>query len=189
MRIIFYLLSVLGGAFSLYALLCTVRVFLTWIPALNTSPFGTLLSQICDPWLNLFRRLRFLRSTRLDFSPVVAIGVLAMLSSLLKYTAHTRHFSLIAVVFIVLRMLFSVISSLLMFFNVLLAVRLTAELLHRTNSPVWYTIDQVLNPVVYKVSRFFLGKRFVQPKTALLITLVCSIALYALLGYAVSRFL
>ena len=189
MRIIFYLLSVLGGAFSLYALLCTVRVFLTWIPALNTSPFGTLLSQICDPWLNLFRRLRFLRSTRLDFSPVVAIGVLVMLSSLLKYTAHTRHFSLIAVVFIVLRMLFSVISSLLMFFNVLLAVRLTAELLHRTNSPVWYTIDQVLNPVVYKVSRFFLGTRFVQPKTALLITLVCSIALYALLGYAVSRFL
>lgn len=171
----------------MYSLLCVIRVFFTWLPDLNYSPFGRLLARICDPWLNMFRKFNFLKNSPFDLSPVISVGVLIMISSILKQIAFYRSFSLGIIVSVILQMLWSIISSLLTFFNILLAVRLIAELLNKTQNRIWYTVDQVLNPIIYKIPAFFSRRRFIQPKYALLITLGCGLIVQFGLGILISR--
>ena len=118
MYIIFSLLAALASAVSLYSLLCIVRVFFTWVPDLNYSPFGKLLARICDPWLNAFRKFNFTRNSPVDISPVISVGVLIMISSIFKQIAHSRSFSPLVIVAVIVQMAWSVVSSLLTFFNI-----------------------------------------------------------------------
>lgn len=37
--------------------------------------FGQILASICDPYMNYFRGIRFLRIGNMDFSPVLSIGL------------------------------------------------------------------------------------------------------------------
>ena len=67
--------SLLAAAISLYTMLCFVRIILTWIPSLNYSKFGHFMATLCDPYMNYFRRFRFLRFGNLDFSPVLSLGL------------------------------------------------------------------------------------------------------------------
>jgi YggT family protein len=50
--------EILGNFISLYSLLLIIRVLLTWIPSIDfsTQPFR-ILSDVTDPYLNLFRGL------------------------------------------------------------------------------------------------------------------------------------
>ena len=187
MYVIFSLFSALASAVSLYSLLCIARVFFTWVPDLNYSPFGKLLARICDPWLNAFRRFNFTRNSPVDISPVISVGVLLMLSSVFRHIARSRSFSPLVIIAVIVQMVWSVASSLLTFFNILLLVRLIAELLNKTQSRIWYNVDQVLNPIIYKIPAFFMRGRFIRPKTAMLITLVCGAAVQIGLGLLVSR--
>ena len=215
MSFIFGLVSAAASAVSLYSLLCVIRIVFTWLPDLNYSPFGKLLAAVCDPWLNIFKKFNPFKRSPVDISPMFAIGALMLISSVLKQIVFRRRFSLWMLFGTVVSILWSICSSILTFFNILLlvrliaellnrtqsriwynvdqvlnillAVRLIAELLNRTQNPIWYTMDSVLNPIIYKVSGFFFRNRFVTPKTALIITLVCSIAVQFGLGILVSR--
>ncbi|MDE6774135.1 MAG: YggT family protein, partial [Treponemataceae bacterium] len=84
----------IANVISLYALLCTIRVLLTWFPRAQYTPFGRILASLCDPYLNLFRRLRFLRISMFDLSPAVALCVLIALSHVLGNLAAARSFTL-----------------------------------------------------------------------------------------------
>ena len=55
-----YIFSVLASVVSIYTLLCFVRVMLSWFPGAEYSKFGRVLCQMCDPYLDIFRRFRFL---------------------------------------------------------------------------------------------------------------------------------
>ncbi|HEY9824751.1 MAG TPA: YggT family protein [Stenomitos sp.] len=80
-------ISVLGGGLGLfikiYTVLVLLRVLLTWFPNVNwsSSPFSVL-SQLTDPYLNLFRSL-LPPLGGMDFSPILALFLLQILSSLL----------------------------------------------------------------------------------------------------------
>lgn len=77
------LLDTLSGTLNLYALLLIVRVLLTWFPTIDwyNQPFS-FLSQITDPYLNLFRSL-LPPLGGIDFSPIVAIFVLQAVAGIL----------------------------------------------------------------------------------------------------------
>ena len=55
--------------------------------------FGKILAEICDPYLNLFKKIRILRAGPFDFTPILAIGVLVIISSILQGIVSTRRFS------------------------------------------------------------------------------------------------
>lgn len=63
---------------SIYLALLFIRVLLTWFPNINwyNQPFAAL-SQITDPYLNIFRSL-IPPMGGMDFSPMLAFLVLAM---------------------------------------------------------------------------------------------------------------
>ncbi len=69
---------------TIYFYLLTARVLLTWFPNIDwqAQPF-TILSQLTDPYLNLFRSI-IPPLGGMDFSPILAILLLQFVSGLLS---------------------------------------------------------------------------------------------------------
>ncbi len=186
MDIIFLALSTISSLISLYMLVCLVRVFLTWVPSLAYSSFGRLLSQIADPWLNLFRRFNPLKRYGVDISPIFAFAVLMLVANILNQIANSRHFSITSILGFTISMVWSVVSSLLTFFNIIVLVRLVANLLNKNQGQIWQSIDQLLNPAIQKVTSLVTKNRFTQMKFSLMILLAFGIIIQYGFGYAIS---
>ena len=77
----YLLFNTLATFITLYSSLLIIRVLLTWFPTINwyNQPFAAL-SQITDPYLNLFRSV-IPPLGGMDFSPMVAILLLQFLGS------------------------------------------------------------------------------------------------------------
>lgn len=72
---------------QIYFVLIIVRVLLSWFPTIDwyNQPFNAL-SQLVDPYLNLFRRV-IPPIGGLDLSPILAIFALQLLSQLVATAA------------------------------------------------------------------------------------------------------
>jgi YggT family protein len=82
------LITTLATFVTFYSYLLIIRVLLTWFPTVDWSsqPFAAL-SQISDPYLNLFRSIiPPLRG--MDFSPILAFLALEIVGDLLKNLAR-----------------------------------------------------------------------------------------------------
>ena len=53
----FKLVALISQIISIYSILCFARILLSWIPSLSYSKVTQFLAKICDPYLNLFRKL------------------------------------------------------------------------------------------------------------------------------------
>ncbi|AFY50897.1 putative integral membrane protein [Nostoc sp. PCC 7524] len=78
------LITTLVTFLSIYSYLLIIRVLLTWFPNVNwyNQPFAAL-SQITDPYLNLFRSI-IPPLGGMDFSPILAFLVLTLTSDFLR---------------------------------------------------------------------------------------------------------
>ncbi len=79
----YLLISTLVTFVNIYSTLLIIRVLLTWFPQIDwyNQPFAAL-SQITDPYLNLFRNI-IPPLGGIDFSPILAFLALNVISSLL----------------------------------------------------------------------------------------------------------
>ncbi|MBP0001211.1 MAG: YggT family protein [Cyanobacteria bacterium SID2] len=69
---------------TIYFALLIIRVLLTWFPNVNWyDPPFSILSQLTDPYLNLFRSI-IPPLGGLDFSPILAILLLQVVQSLIS---------------------------------------------------------------------------------------------------------
>mgnify|MGYP003312595474 CR=1 FL=1 len=165
--------SLLAAAISLYTMMCFVRIILTWIPSLNYSKFGHFMATLCDPYMNYFRRFRFLRLGNIDFSPILSLGLLVAVSNILSNIAMTGRLGVGYLLASVVSVLWSLISSVIGFLIILLIIRLVALFLSKGGNSLWYSLDSTLNPVVYKLAGIFRGRNtFMTQKTAYIITIV-----------------
>jgi YggT family protein len=82
------LITTLATFVSLYSYLLIIRVLLTWFPTVNWSnqPFAAL-SQISDPYLNLFRSI-IPPLGGMDFSPILAFLALNIVGGILDSLAR-----------------------------------------------------------------------------------------------------
>ncbi|AUS99099.1 hypothetical protein CLI64_01055 [Nostoc sp. CENA543] len=78
------LINTLVTFITVYSYLLIIRVLLTWFPSINwyNQPF-TALSQVTDPYLNLFRSI-IPPLGGMDFSPILAFVVLNLLTGALE---------------------------------------------------------------------------------------------------------
>jgi YggT family protein len=78
------LITTLSTFIQIYSTLLIIRVLLTWFPSINwyNQPFAAL-SQITDPYLNLFRSI-IPPLGGIDLSPILAFLLLNLLSGLLS---------------------------------------------------------------------------------------------------------
>lgn len=171
------LFQIITTAITIYSFLCFIRIILTWIPNLSYSRFGQMLSSICDPYLNLFRKLP-LRIGGLDFSPMIAFGILMIASSVTGNLALSRTISIGHFLAMLLSMVWSVAASLITFFIIFLIIRLIVLLMHRDSySSIWSQLDYSLNPIIFRMTNVFSGGRPMSYKNSLIAAVVLLFAL------------
>lgn len=179
---------ILGGAASVYMLLCIARIFLTWFPGASGAG-ARFLERSTEPYLALFRRLSFLRGAGVDFSPIAALAVLAGLSRALT-VASMGTLTLGIGLALVVQVIWDPVGFLLGFFAVLILARIIAYLA-RWNSlhPVWRAVDAMINPILFQLKRLFYRNRIVHYMQGLVIGLLVLAGLRLLLGWMVSGLL
>ncbi|WP_010649446.1 YggT family protein [Oceanobacillus massiliensis] len=71
------LYTLLHYAFVFYGYAIIVYIFMSWFPGARESSFGRILTRICEPYLEQFRK--FIPPLgMIDLSPIVAILVLQL---------------------------------------------------------------------------------------------------------------
>lgn len=79
-----FLIRVVNMLAQLYFFMILAHVVLTWIPHNRNNRFFRFIHEMTEPYLNLFRRLLpFTRTSMIDFSPVIALIVLELVSRLI----------------------------------------------------------------------------------------------------------
>lgn len=186
---IFSILSILAAAVSIYALLCFVRIILTWMPSLAYSRGARLLASVCDPFIDRFRHKKWLTLGSFDFGPAVALCVLGALSSILSGLASKGRFSFGILLALIVEMAWSVIFSIIGFIILLFAIRLIIILARGDNSyapsSILYHIDSSISSVAYGITNTFTGGKRVSYKAALITSIVTLIILSAVGSIAI----
>ena len=152
----------LSAAVTVYMLLCTIRILMTWVPGLDGGRGGELLRGATDPYLRFFSRFGGFRSGKFDFSPIVALAVLAVANQLFATLAFTGRVTAGIVLGLVVGAAWSALAFILSFVAVCALVRIIAYAA-RWNSlhPVWMVIDSMLNPLLYRINRLIYRDRIV----------------------------
>ncbi|BAC13437.1 YggT family protein [Oceanobacillus iheyensis] len=69
------ILNLISMGITIYSFALFIYIMMSWIPGARESSFGELLTKICEPYLEIFRR--FIPPLgMIDLSPIVAIIVL-----------------------------------------------------------------------------------------------------------------
>lgn len=170
---------ILGVATLVYMFVCAARVLMSWIPGLDTGRAGALIKAAADPYLGLFRRIKALSGGAFDFSPIVALAVLAVVNELFMRLASALGITLGLVLGLILGAAWSVAAFLLSFLAVCAVVRLIAYAA-RWNSlhPLWRVIDALLNPALFRINRVIYRGRIVNYLQGLITGLIVLIVLY-----------
>ncbi|MDR2701619.1 MAG: YggT family protein, partial [Spirochaetaceae bacterium] len=114
--IIVLIINVLAGITSVYMVLIFIRILLTWFTGPDFAHFGrsnslyAFLCGICDPYINWFRRFRFLKTSAIDFSPLVALAVLSFVHNIFLFWGQMGRISLALVLVLFLRAIWSILS-------------------------------------------------------------------------------
>jgi len=174
---------------NVYLFLCFIKILLSWVPSAAYSSFGRMLSSICDPYLNWFRRFRFTRIGMVDFSPVLSLGILSIAAQLITSLLTTGTISLWGLCVSIIELLWSFIGFMLNLLIIFLIIRLGYDLFgSSSSSPFWYNLDRFLSPVIAKVTGFFPQKPL-QYRTRLILTILIIILLRIALGLLVGSLL
>ncbi len=155
------ILSILAGVISLYTLLCFVYILMSWFPGAKFTKFGHIMTSICDPYMNLFRKMSFLRIGNIDFSPIVSLGLLSLASAILSGIQRTGSIFFGGILGTILSSLWGIASSIIGIFTLLIFVRWIVLLINKGRTSYdsgWNQVDMLLNKITYKIAGTFTKK-------------------------------
>ena len=162
---------ILGGVLSLYMILIFVRVLLTWFSGVYYGRPYEIIRSLTDPYLNYFRRFRFLQMGNVDFSPIAGILVLVVVLNILNRLAVYGSISVGLVLAIILNSVWSAVSFLITLFIVLIVIRFVAGLINaNTVNPFIRTVDMIITPLLNWIHNTFFKRRFLTLQTGLAIS-------------------
>ena len=145
--------KILGAIVSIYTLLCTLRVLMTWLPGLALGKAGHIIAAVTDPFLGLFSRMKLFRTERFDFSPIAALATLSVLNNMLSTLAMTGKVSVGLLLNLVLWALWSALSFVISFLAFCALLRIIVFLAHWNSlHPLWVVLDAVLNPFLFRIN-------------------------------------
>lgn len=189
-----FILRIISAFLSLYSLLCLLRIIITWIPNYSYSKPADILAQICDPYMNLFRGIKWLRFGSFDFSPALALCILGAGSQLFSSLANGGYINLQMILSMILEIFFLIPSSLIFFLIIIFAIRLILIMINRdsynTSGFMANQIDSSISSIVYRIARTFAMGRRITYKAALIISIIALLflqfALRILLAFILS---
>ena len=178
--------SVLALVVSIYILLCFIRVMLSWFPEVEYSKFGQILSQMCDPYLDIFRRFRFLRFSSFDFTPAIALCVLMAIQAFFNSLATGSGFHLSTILAMLVMLIGNIFVSLLRFLAVIILVRLIVYLFVGDGSStysIWTVVDRSISPIIFRIAAAFFRGRSISFIKAMVTSLIALIVSSVLISY------
>ena len=147
--------SILASVVSIYTLLWFVRVMLSWFPGAEYSRFGQVLRQMCDPYLDIFRRFRFLRFSSFDFTPAIGLCVLMALQAFFNSLAMGKAFRISTILSMLVMLVGNIFTSVLGFFAVIILVRLIVYLIigdGQGSYSIWTAMDRAISPIIFRIA-------------------------------------
>ena len=173
------LFNTFGFAVKIYSYLCIVYIFLSWF---GSNSRGGFLYEICDPYLSWFRRFKFTQIGMVDFSPILAIGILSLFSGVLFQIADMRTFSVLGIILNLVGIVWSFFSFLLNFFIIILIIRLVLDFSENYRQGNFADmLDRFLSPVFVRVHKLS-GGRFMSLRKQIIVCLIVLILIRFLLG-------
>ena len=119
-------MEVVSAVLQVYMLLLVIRIVLTWISMDPNLPMVRVLGSVTDPYLNWFRRFKFLRWGNIDFSPVAAFIVVNFLANLAGMIGVYGEVTLGIILAIILRLVWGAASFFFALIGIASLVRLLA---------------------------------------------------------------
>ncbi|UTC75159.1 YggT family protein [Treponema sp. OMZ 792] len=173
------LFNTLGFVVKIYSYLCIIYIFLSWF---GSHSRGGFLYEICNPYLSRFRRFKFTQIGMVDFSPILAIGILSLFANILFQIADTRTFSVLRIVLNLVGIVWSFFSFLLNFFIIILIIRLVLDFSENYRQGNFADmLDRFLSPVFVRVHKLSGGK-FMSLRKQIIVCLIVLILVRFLLG-------
>ncbi len=174
------ILSIIAGILSIYTLLCFVYILMSWFPGAKFTKFGHFMSAVCEPYMNLFRKMSFLRIGNIDFSPIVSLGILSLASAILAGIQHTGRIFFGGILGTILSSLWGIASSILGIFALLIFIRWIVLLINKGRTSYesgWNQIDMILNKMSYKIAGTFSKNSMSYQKSLLLSWIILLVSL------------
>jgi len=174
--------KLLSAVLVAYIILISMRLLLSWLSGAAYGRPWRRLERATDPYLKLFRGLRFLRRGPFDFTPVAALTVLVMALDLVSAVLLYGRFTPGVLLSAVLGALWSGLSFLLLLFLILAVLRLVLLLFSpRRETPVGSLLESMARPAVGFV-RGLLPFAWLVKETHALIVVIAALLILRLLG-------
>lgn len=171
-----------GFAVKIYSYFCIAYIFLSWVNRGSTVGF---LAELCEPYLRIFRRWKFTQIGYVDFSPILALGVLSIISQVFFSLAYMRLVAPIDILLALVKIVWSFLSFVINFFIIILVLRLILDFIPEyRNGNIANMLDRFLAPVFVKIYELS-GRKFMTARKQIIICLIAVITIRLLLGMLV----
>ncbi|WP_027727959.1 YggT family protein [Treponema sp. C6A8] len=174
------ILGILSAAVTIYTMLCFLNIIISWFPGAKFTGFGKAISALTDPYMNFFSRSGWLTFGNIDFSPILSIGILTVISSILGGITSTGRLYVGGILAIVIKMLWNTSSSILSILYILLFVRWIVLLISHGYTPYnsgWNNVDQFLQRLAFRVAGTFVKANLSYQKALLITILIFTVIL------------
>ncbi len=139
------ILRIASALVTVYSFVVIFRVLSTWFGGEHYGPPWRFLYSVTDPVLRLFRGLRFLRTSAVDFTPLAAVVALQILASLLWSFSNAFFFNLATVFAALLLAVWRIFFWIMGFFTVVAVIRLLSLLVSRRPAMFFFRmLDNIL---------------------------------------------
>jgi YggT family protein len=176
MRIFMNILAALTG---LYMLLIFIRIMLSWLGVFREERISAMLGRVTDPYLGWWSVHVPIRAGAFDLSPIAGMAALSVAHTVFSTAALFGSIRAGTVLAIILQALWSAVSFLLIFFIIVLILRLVMYIPGRAGGIFGNLLDAVSRPVLYRVNRFFFRNRIVNYLWGIILSIVVLLVLYA----------
>ncbi|UGQ17369.1 YggT family protein [Borrelia sp. RT1S] len=142
---------------NIYRILILIRIILSWLVSsgINTNAFFRFVYDATEPFLSIFRRIKFFRLGMYDFSPIAALITLTIIERMLSYGDYKLSTFIILFIVEIWGIFRSVFFALIFFFF----LRLIFLLLHLFDgSDFMRSVDSLLISLSVKINNIVTDK-------------------------------
>lgn len=176
---------ILAQIISVYNILIWIRIILTWVAPMTNiqnSSFYNILKQVVDPFLNIFRNVNFLKSKRMDFTPLLAFAVLSIIQSILSLFGSTGEISLGIVLALIINTIWTYFISPL--FIILIGLIIFRLVLCYRKGPNTITmirsVENIISGYLDWMQKIFFVGRIVSDRLLLIVSTIITLLIYLL---------
>lgn len=168
-----------------YSILIWVRIMLSWFVRFpQPGGFTYYIGKIVDPYLRIFKKTK-MTTGRLDFSPILAIGLIELLRSIFAFYGMNGYLTLGLCLYYFLQAFWSYCISFYFMFAIILLI--TKTISSFAKNPAFYNMGSQFGDAVSGLTNItrnlFFKKRIAKESTINLITLLWVFVLRFVLQY------